>query len=63
MLCYECAKGGDERQAVALCRSCSAGLSLDHLRDAAASAPANALAGCGHETWVRERGRAALSAT
>jgi hypothetical protein len=62
MLCYACAKDGDERQAVALCRSCYAGLCLEHLRDAA-SAWDNVLASCAHDTWVRERGRAALSAT
>lgn len=30
MLCYECSKAGEHREAVGLCHSCSAGLCSDH---------------------------------
>ncbi|MEO6859327.1 MAG: DUF2180 family protein [Solirubrobacteraceae bacterium] len=33
--CYVCAERGTETPAVALCRSCQAGLCLEHLREAA----------------------------
>jgi hypothetical protein len=35
MYCFECARAGSDTTAVAVCRSCNAGLCLDHLRDAA----------------------------
>src|SRR4051812_1066389 len=35
MRCYECAKLGTAEPAVAVCRSCSAGLCLTHLRETA----------------------------
>jgi hypothetical protein len=37
MHCYVCAERGIERTAVGLCRSCYAGLCLEHLRDTAAA--------------------------
>src|SRR5689334_21092285 len=40
MLCYCCAKDGIEEPAVALCRSCKAGLCLHHLRETTARAEA-----------------------
>ena len=51
MLCYPCATRGVERPAVAACRSCSAGLCLEHLRETAAGLAPNPLSGCGHDTW------------
>jgi hypothetical protein len=51
MLCYPCATRGVERPAVALCRSCSTGLCLEHLRETAARLAPNPLAGCHHDTW------------
>ena len=51
MLCYPCATRGVERPAVAACRSCSAGLCLEHLRETAASLAPNPLSGCRHDTW------------
>jgi hypothetical protein len=53
MLCYPCAKNGVERQAVALCTSCSAGLCHEHLRETATQlASDNPFAGCRHDTWA-----------
>ena len=36
MLCYPCAERGTDQPAVAVCRSCNAGLCLEHLRATAA---------------------------
>jgi hypothetical protein len=52
MLCYPCATRGVERPAVGICRSCSAGLCLEHLREAAGSLAPNSLSGCRHDTWA-----------
>ncbi len=53
MLCYSCAEQGIQQPAVALCRSCSAGLCLEHLRETAAHFGSdNILAGCHHDTWT-----------
>jgi hypothetical protein len=53
MFCYPCAKTGVERPAVALCRSCSAGLCPEHLLETAVRfASDNALATCHHDTWT-----------
>jgi Uncharacterized protein conserved in archaea (DUF2180) len=51
MLCYTCTTRGIERPAVATCRSCSAGLCLEHLRETAARLAPNPLSGCRHDTW------------
>lgn len=51
MLCYTCTTRGIERPAVATCRSCSAGLCLEHLRETAAQLAPNPLASCHHDTW------------
>jgi hypothetical protein len=53
MRCYPCAKNNVERQAVALCTSCWAGLCLEHLRETSARfASDHALAPCHHDTWT-----------
>lgn len=53
MNCYECANQGSERPAVATCRSCSAGLCLDHLRATAAQLSTGAIQpACEHDTWL-----------
>jgi hypothetical protein len=60
MKCYECAKQGVDRSAVALCRSCSAGLCLDHLHETAAHfASDHMLATCNHDTWTMTKRPAA----
>ncbi len=47
MQCCVCAERGTETPAVALCRSCQAGLCLEHLRETAAQiATDNMLASC-----------------
>jgi len=57
MLCYPCAENGVERQAVALCTSCSAGLCQEHLSEAATQlASDNPFAGCRHDTWAAAPG-------
>lgn len=57
---YECAKGGAAAEAVAVCQSCSAGLCLRHLREAAAVLSTGAIRmSCEHDTW--SPGRAARS--
>jgi hypothetical protein len=54
MLCYSCAELGVDRPAVALCRACSAGLCLEHLRETAAHfASDHILATCHHDTWTK----------
>jgi hypothetical protein len=57
MLCYCCAEKGIDQTAVALCRSCSAGLCLDHLRETTSRfASSNIPDRCHHDTWaVTER--------
>jgi hypothetical protein len=51
MLCYRCAEMGTDRPAVALCRSCNAGLRLAHLRATAAQcASSHMLDSCNHDT-------------
>jgi hypothetical protein len=53
MLCYPCAEQGTDQPAVALCRSCNAGLCLDHLRATAAHlASSHMLDTCEHDTWT-----------
>jgi hypothetical protein len=53
MLCYCCAEQGIHREAVAVCRSCSAGLCLEHLRETANRfAASHILDACHHDTWV-----------
>jgi hypothetical protein len=52
MLCYSCAEQGVNQPAVALCRSCTAGLCMDHLRETAARfASDSMLSHCHHDTW------------
>jgi Uncharacterized protein conserved in archaea (DUF2180) len=64
MLCYPCAKNGVERQAVALCTSCSAGLCQEHLSETATQlASDNPFAGCRHDTWAAVPGRPERLAT
>ena len=48
MNCYECARSGEERPAVGLCRHCLVGLCLDHLRDALRPFPTGMQFGCWH---------------
>jgi hypothetical protein len=53
MLCYSCIEQGIRQPAVAVCRSCSAGLCLEHLRETAARFGSdNVLASCHHDTWA-----------
>jgi hypothetical protein len=53
MLCYSCAEEGIDRPAVALCRSCTAGLCMEHLRATASRfASSHMLDGCHHDTWT-----------
>lgn len=56
MLCYSCAEQGIERPAVALCRTCTAGLCMDHLRETAAHlehfASGRVSPLCHHDTWT-----------
>ena len=53
MLCYACIEHGTERPAVALCRSCYAGLCLEHIRETAARfASSHILDSCHHSTWA-----------
>lgn len=53
MLCYSCAEHGIDRPAVALCRSCGAGLCMEHLRETASRfATGHILDSCHHDTWV-----------
>jgi len=57
MVCYPCAKNSVDRQAVALCTSCSAGLCQEHLSETATQlASDNPFAGCHHDTWAAPRG-------
>ena len=43
MLCYSCAEQGVHQTAIALCRSCYAGLCMDHLRETAAHFASDAM--------------------
>ena len=53
MLCYCCAKEGTDRPAIALCRGCSAGLCMTHLRQTTGRlATSNLFAYCGHDTLI-----------
>ena len=53
MYCYPCVERGIDKPAVALCRSCSAGLCVDHLRATAAPfASSHMLDSCQHDTWT-----------
>ena len=53
MLCHTCAERGIDQPAVALCRSCNAGLCLVHLRETAAHfAASHMLDTCRHDTWT-----------
>jgi hypothetical protein len=64
MVCYPCTKNGVERQAVALCTSCSAGLCQEHLSETATQlASDNPFAGCRHDTWATAPGRPERLAT
>jgi predicted nucleic acid binding AN1-type Zn finger protein len=57
MRCYECAKLGTAEPAVAVCRSCSAGLCLTHLRETANFLATGAIRpSCQHDTWLPTRG-------
>jgi predicted nucleic acid binding AN1-type Zn finger protein len=59
MQCYECAKAGRSEEAVAICRSCSAGLCLRHVRETAAyGANLTSWASCPHDTWTGSTGEA-----
>jgi hypothetical protein len=51
MNCFECARAGSDRTAVALCRYCSAGLCLNHVREAASDRYRDSRYSCLHETW------------
>jgi Uncharacterized protein conserved in archaea (DUF2180) len=60
MLCYPCAEQGTEQPAVALCRSCYAGLCLAHLRATAAAFESDhMLSTCHHDTWTATEPRPA----
>jgi hypothetical protein len=53
MLCYSCAEQAIDRSAVALCRSCGAGLCMEHLRATALHlASSHMLDACQHDTWI-----------
>jgi hypothetical protein len=53
MLCFPCAERGTDPPAVALCRSCNAGLCPDDLRATAAYLASNhMLDTCPHDTWT-----------
>lgn len=64
MYCYECSKQGVTTPAVALCRCCSAGLCIQHLRETAELfavdkkrlGPRIISPSCHHDTWAA-RGR------
>ena len=58
MSCYVCAEHGVEQPTVALCRTCSAGLCLEHLRQTATRLQSDGiLASCHHDTWRAPRTR------
>jgi hypothetical protein len=51
MHCYECARAGTPTVAVALCRSCFAGLCEEHLGETAIDLDRRLYATCNHGTW------------
>ncbi len=52
MQCYECAKQGVREDAVVACWSCSAGLCLRHVAEAAVQRSGRELVmHCAHDTW------------
>jgi hypothetical protein len=55
MLCYICTRRGIDRPAVTICKSCSAGLCLEHLRETAVRLAPNPVSGCRHDTWGTPR--------
>jgi hypothetical protein len=56
MHCYVCAEEEVDRPAVALCRSCSAGLCLEHVRETAARfVDGNMYEYCHHDTWAESK--------
>jgi hypothetical protein len=56
MHCYVCAEQEVARPAVAICRDCSAGLCLEHLRETAARFAAGRMfESCHHDTWVETK--------
>lgn len=69
MYCYECSKQGITVSAVALCRSCSAGLCPKHLHETAERfaadkerlGPGIMSPVCHHDTWAAN-GRSATAA-
>ncbi|MBA2763714.1 MAG: DUF2180 family protein [Thermoleophilaceae bacterium] len=53
MDCYECSTRGGAEPAVAVCRSCSAGLCLVHLRETASEMRnGSVMPTCSHDTWI-----------
>ena len=48
MNCYVCAKQGKEQSAVALCRSCSVALCMDHLAELQTHSRGGMKYGCNH---------------
>lgn len=53
MHCYECAKADQVEEAVGVCRSCSAGLCLMHLRETARYFGGGAIRiACDHDTFT-----------
>jgi hypothetical protein len=64
MHCYVCAEQNVEQPAVALCRSCSGGLCLEHLRETAVRfASDHILSTCHHDTWTAIDSRREQDAT
>lgn len=61
MQCYVCAEDGIDRTPVGLCRSCYAGLCLEHRRETAVHLSGHVLAGCHHDTWASPRAAHASS--
>ena len=58
MNCYVCATRGEAAVAIASCRHCSAGLCLDHLREAALHRSAGGMnIACSHDTWSESAAR------
>jgi hypothetical protein len=61
--CYECSKSGVDKPAVAICKSCSAGLCLEHLRETAAYLATGAIRpSCAHDTWSQPMSAATRAA-
>jgi hypothetical protein len=54
MNCYECARNGTEKAAVAICLSCGVAMCLEHLdRERATAGPGGTQVGCSHDGGVR----------